>query len=235
MSPSVFVPDDSRTTCVSAHHFTNSSRPESSSLSTDLDTNPTSSFSEVFSYPTISSSASPLSRRSSSSPRSESRLSSLSAGHVPKQRSTRRSLLPHPLTQAVSHPRLQCTFCDGVFEDSARLLYHKARAHKYLCELGCNKGFPTERNRARHYGSKAHEQSRFMFQCGSCGGNFQGERRDNYLRHLKSCTTGYNLPYICGRDSHQTSDRAAHIDHVRRCKVTVGRKKKSPPTTQLPK
>ncbi|KAL2813961.1 hypothetical protein BJX63DRAFT_393205 [Aspergillus granulosus] len=221
-----FLAGDDRTIHMLPHDFPEPASPESSSRLTDLDTIPTPSFSEVPSYltlPSLSSSPSCL------TPQSESRLSGISTEHTSNPCSTRRSLLPHTLTQAVP-PRLQCTFCDDSFDDSTTLLYHKARAHKYLCELGCNKGFPTKRNRDRHYGSKTHEQSRFMFQCGSCGGQFQGERRDNYLRHLKSCTKGSNFPYICGRDCVQTSDRVAHITHVRACKAPVGRKKKS---TQL--
>ncbi|KAL4905018.1 hypothetical protein BDW74DRAFT_25156 [Aspergillus multicolor] len=101
---------------------------------------------------------------------------------------------------------------------------HKSKAH-HVCELGCvDKAFSSPRNRVRHYGN-AHGQSTFSYQC-ACNTKFSGERRDNYLRHLKSCSTSLQQPYICGRDSHRTYDKVEHIAHLQACKGQVGRKKK---------
>lgn len=107
---------------------------------------------------------------------------------------------------------------------------HKSKAH-HVCELGCvNKAFSNTRNRDRHY-AKAHGQSQFDFHCG-CGKKVLGERRDNYLRHLKSCSPTLKMPYICGRDSHETHDKAEHLAHVQMCKGQVGRKKKNQTRSQ---
>ncbi|KAL4733562.1 hypothetical protein BDV11DRAFT_199800 [Aspergillus similis] len=134
-------------------------------------------------------------------------------------------LLPNALKPTASRRHLKCNFCEGTFGDEHSLFRHKSKAH-HVCELGCvTKVFSSKRNRDRHY-AKAHGQSQFDFHCG-CGKKVPGERRDNYFRHLKSCSPTLNLPYICGRDLHETHDKAEHLAHVQTCKGQVGRKKKN--------
>ncbi|KAL2863207.1 uncharacterized protein BJX67DRAFT_364452 [Aspergillus lucknowensis] len=198
----------------------------SASPQIDIDT---PSFSETSSQPTLKRTNSSPESHNALTPKSGSVMSTPSVDLELKPRPIHRNLIPSHVDAATPLSPLLCKFCGETFQDEAVLLHHEARAHRYRCELGCpDKGFSTLRNRSRHYGSKAHEQSQILFQFGSCGGQFSGERRDNYLRHLKSCDKGYNLQYICGRDSNQTLDKAAHIDHVKACKGAAGRKRSSP-------
>ncbi|RDW70890.1 uncharacterized protein DSM5745_08401 [Aspergillus mulundensis] len=184
----------------------------------DTDTTSTLSLSDNFSH----SSSAGLTL----SPKSASLLSSLNADHGFASSSNHLTILPNALSRPVSCPHFQCNFCESTFSDESALMSHELRAH-HVCERGCaKKAFSCARNRDRHY-AKSHGQSKFDFHCG-CGKRFAGVRRDNYLRHLKSCNATDNLPYICGRDSHETYNKVEHLAHIKACKGQVGRKKKNP-------
>ncbi|KAL4883817.1 hypothetical protein BJY04DRAFT_184461 [Aspergillus karnatakaensis] len=134
-------------------------------------------------------------------------------------------ILPSALNPTGCRPHLKCNFCERTFRDEHTLSHHKSKAH-HVCEHGCvNKAFSDKRNRARHY-ANAHSQSKFKLQCG-CGHKVPGERRDNYLRHLESGRKPPSGSYSCGRDSHETHDKATHLAHVQMCKGQAGRKKKN--------
>ncbi|KAL4951054.1 hypothetical protein BDW69DRAFT_170868 [Aspergillus filifer] len=127
-----------------------------------------------------------------------------------------------------NHPPASPSFSGEYCVDELSVPCNKGNSYKYGCELGCtDKVFQSARERCRHYGSKAHERSHFWYHCGGCGKQFQGERRDNYLRHLRSCVQRNGRSYFCGRCSERDINKDRHVNHVERCKGIAGRRPKS--------
>lgn len=88
---------------------------------------------------------------------------------------------------------------------------------QFQCEL-CGENFANLKNRDRHYLSERHNADAPKFEC-ACG--YKQARKDNYRRHLNTCTFPLSFTYSCSC-GHQTEDRERHVEHVEYC----GRKRR---------
>ncbi|KAK3985208.1 hypothetical protein QBC44DRAFT_162684 [Cladorrhinum sp. PSN332] len=87
----------------------------------------------------------------------------------------------------------------------------------FQCSL-CGDTFVNQKNLDRHFLSERHNEGAPKFTC-ACG--YVQARKDNYRRHLQSCSFRIEHPYVCSC-ADRTLDKAHHEAHIDKC----GRKRR---------
>lgn len=87
----------------------------------------------------------------------------------------------------------------------------------FKCSL-CGETFVNQKNLDRHFLSERHNENAPKYTC-ACG--YVQARKDNYRRHLQSCSFHIDYSYVCSCGD-RTLDKAYHVAHIDKC----GRKRR---------
>ncbi|KAM0812039.1 putative Xylose isomerase-like TIM barrel domain-containing protein [Seiridium cardinale] len=93
------------------------------------------------------------------------------------------------------------------------------------CLMGCiDKTFATERDLSRHYYKTGIHPTINQHGCFICRCGKKSLRKDNHVRHVRTCKLLRGSGYSCAKCGDTTPDKQGHLDHLAGCVDTRGRK-----------
>ncbi|KAK9783805.1 putative 2-dehydropantoate 2-reductase [Seiridium cardinale] len=131
---------------------------------------------------------------------------------------------PEPLS-AIGQEQLAATRTSGRSRKKMKQQKGTYPREGCKCLMGCiDKTFATERDLSRHYYKTGIHPTINQHGCFICRCGKKSLRKDNHVRHVRTCKPVRGSGYSCAKCGDMTPDKQGHLDHLAGCVDTRGRK-----------